>query len=156
MHGLSAQAFHWTSTGIFGMLLVLLVYLVLVFTKNAPPIDSIRHFADIMADRGGVILILTVMSLFFFEQSMRLFYVVIDLVSTKQLESQNAIALMAIQFASNSAFGMSFGALLTTMKANAPPASMNAADPAAPGAPAADIGAALPAPASPSPTAVKP
>jgi hypothetical protein len=136
MHGLSSQAFHWTYTGVFGMILVLVIYLVLSVTKTAPSIDTIRQFADIMSDRGGVILVLSLMSIFFFVQSMRLFYVLIDLISAKQLDVQNAVALMAIQFASNSAFGMAFGAMLKTMNGNAPPAPAGQSDaPAAAGAP---------------------
>lgn len=134
MHGLSSQAFHWTYTGVFGIVLVLIVYLVLALTKTAPTIDTIRQFADIMSDRGGVILVLAIMSMFFFVQSMRLFYVLIDLISTKQIDVQNGVALMAIQFASNSAFGMAFGAMLKTMNGNAPPAPAQpiAASPAGP------------------------
>jgi hypothetical protein len=121
MHGLSSQAFHWTYTGVFGMVLVLAVYLILVLTKTAPTIEVVRQFADIISDRGGVIIVLAIISMFFFEQSMRLFYVLIDLISTKQIDVQNGIALMAVQFASNSAFGMAFGAMLKTMNGNAPP-----------------------------------
>jgi len=144
MHGLSSQAFHWTYTGVGAIFLVLIVYLILALTKTAPTIDTIRQFADIISDRGGVILVLSLMSLFFFVQSMRLFYVLLDLIAHKELDVQNAVALMAIQFACNSAFGMSFGAMLKTMNGNAPPPPAAAAGQSPTPTPPADTGKAWP------------
>jgi hypothetical protein len=113
--------FHWTWTGLGALAIFLIVWMILFLTKRNPEMASVRIFMDMFSDRGPIIVILGAMSIYFFVSSMRLFYVAVDLMVQQKLDAQNAIVLMGIQFATGSAFGGAFGAMLTTMKANAPP-----------------------------------
>lgn len=115
--------YHWTVTGVSTFGILLLVWLILMLSRRAPEISTVRTFLDMVSDRGGVIVLLGGMSLYFFISAMRFFYVALDLMIEKKLDAQNAIVLMGIQFVTGTAFGGSFGAMLKTMNGNAPPPS---------------------------------
>jgi len=75
----------------------------------------LKQYLSAINDRGGNILVLSLMSAWFFAVSVRIFYYAFELLANKRLDPDNAILLMGVQFVSNSAFGMCFGALLKTM-----------------------------------------
>lgn len=96
-------------------ILVMGFWLVLIYIKREPHIDSIREFVNLLNTRGGNILILAAMSTGFFVAAMKLFYAMIDLAVSGKLSTDNAFPMMALQFVTSSAFGGAFGAMLTMM-----------------------------------------
>lgn len=96
-----------------GLFLLWLTYM--LRNKLFPGEESFSGFATVINSRGGNIVLLAVMSLFFFVHSMRLIYQLIDMAKDGKIDATNAIAMMGIQFVTGSAFGGSFGALLKTM-----------------------------------------
>lgn len=90
----------------------------LISLKLAEKMPSTQGWHDALASlnsRGGNILILSLFSVYFFHHAMTLFYHLLDMVQNNQLKPDNAFALMALQFASATAFGGFSGALLKTM-----------------------------------------
>ena len=118
---MNIEFFRWTWPALGEIAVFLLIWLVLIYTKRAPSVSSIREFVDIFSDRGGVIVMLGALSIYFFISAMRLFYVAITLMGDNKLDPQNSIILMGIQFVTGTAFGGSFGAMLKTMNGQAPP-----------------------------------
>jgi len=97
------------------LVVFVLVWLLLQLTGKGPKMQSMRDFVNLINTRGGNILLLAAFGWYFFNVSMRLFYHTIALMAAKQLDTQNAVALMALQFCTTSAFGGAFGAMLKTM-----------------------------------------
>jgi hypothetical protein len=93
----------------------------MLWYKLLPSINSFQTFADVINSRGGNIVLLSSMALYFFYHSIRIFYLLIDLSKPISPEGKayiaqdNAFALMGLQFVTSSAFGGAFGALLKTM-----------------------------------------
>jgi hypothetical protein len=96
-------------------LAIILVIALFQWYGKLPPMQDLRDLADMLNSRGGNIIILTIFSGLFFVQSMRLFYQLLDMVKNQTLSQDNSFALMGLQFATSSAFGMAFGSLLKTM-----------------------------------------
>jgi hypothetical protein len=94
---------------------VLGIGLLLIFLNKAPRISSIREFVNLLNSRGGNILALLILSIYFFSATMRLFYHALWMITSKQLDPQNAVLMMALQFCTATAFGASFGSMLKTM-----------------------------------------
>jgi hypothetical protein len=80
-----------------------------------PKADSIQSLLAALNSRGGNILILSAFSVYFFHHSIKLFYMLLDMVRQQQLTQDNAFALMGLQFVTSTAFGGFSGALLKTM-----------------------------------------
>lgn len=99
----------WIWLGVFAILAVM------QWNNKLPAPAAFHEFCDVLNGRGGNILILAVLSMYFFIQSMRLFYNLMDLSKGGFIQQDNAFALMGLQFATASAFGGAFGALLKTM-----------------------------------------
>lgn len=83
--------------------------------EKLPSTKSIQHFISIINSRGGNIAVLFGLSVYFFKWSMYIFFDLLSKISNGKIDASNAIALMAIQFATSSAFGGSMGAMLKTM-----------------------------------------
>ncbi len=114
-----------TQNWLTGMV-VLAVWAALQWTKKLPTIQSVHQFTETLNTRGGNILILTMLMLFFFHKSIWLFTLLMDLskpgVSGEPLIRQdNAFALMALQFVTASAFGGASAAMYKTMTSDSPP-----------------------------------
>jgi hypothetical protein len=97
------------------LLFIFATFVALAYLRRLPEPWVIKHYFSALNDRGGNILVLVLMSAWFFSVSVRIFYYAFELLSKKQLDPDNAILLMAVQFVTSSAFGGSFGALLKTM-----------------------------------------
>ena len=97
------------------LLFVFSTFVVLAYLRRLPEPWVIKHYLSAINDRGGNIVVLALLSAWFFSISVRIFYYSFELLSQKRLEPDNAILLMAVQFVTSSAFGSSFGALLKTM-----------------------------------------
>lgn len=96
------------------LFMLLLAGLFVYLTKRFEP-RAIRELVSIVNTKGGNILLLAVMSLIFFISSMTFFYYSLSLIVNKQITPDNAILLMGVQFATSSAFGGSFGALIAIL-----------------------------------------
>lgn len=99
-----------------GLVYISLVWLILVWNKRAPSAESFRSYVTIIDSRGGLIAILACGSVWTFSSAMRLFYHYTDLIAQNKIDEKSAIVMMAIQFATGSAFGGCFGAMLALMK----------------------------------------
>jgi hypothetical protein len=97
------------------LLFIFITFVVLAYLRRLPEPWVIKHYLSAINDRGGNIVVLALLSAWFFSISVRIFYYSFELLSQKRLEPDNAILLMAVQFVTSSAFGSSFGALLKTM-----------------------------------------
>jgi len=97
------------------LMVIFLTFVVLAVMRRLPEPWVIKHYVSALNDRGGNIVVLCMMSAWFFSVSVRIFYYAFQLLSEKKLDPDNAILLMAVQFVTSSAFGGSFGALLKTM-----------------------------------------
>lgn len=126
-------------------LALLLIWLLLQLSGKMPAVHSWHQFLESFNSRGGNILILGGLSMFFFVQSMRLFYQVIDMAKAGVIKQDNAFILMALQFTTSSAFGGAFGAMLKTMTSDSGVSRKTdgAVPPLIPPAPATNINATV-------------
>jgi len=118
-----------------------LLALGLLLSGRAPSVGSIRLFVNILDSRGGNILVYLGLTLVFFSAAMRIFYHALALIAAKELDTQNAVMMLALQFITGSCFGGAFSALLKTSTGtdnaratdrapNGPPAGASPAPPA--------------------------
>lgn len=108
----------WT---IFGAVMIVMLF-VLQWFGRLPKADAVHDGITLLNSKGGNIVVLTLMSMWFFAHSVKLFYYTLDQVQRGTLQENNAFALMGLQFVTSSAFGGAFGALLKTMTATDTPA----------------------------------
>lgn len=97
-----------------------LTLIVMRLTKNRLSTQAFQEVASAMNTKGGNVLVLAIMSLFFFVATMWLAFVVLQDIKAGTLREDNAIALMALQFCMNSAFSACLGAMLKTMTGESP------------------------------------
>jgi len=88
---------------------------VMQWYDKLPSPHTIQDLFTVLNSRSGNIVMLAVASVYFFTQSLRLFYVLMDYSRDGKIGQDNAFALMALQFVTSTAFGGAFGALLKTM-----------------------------------------
>lgn len=93
----------------------LVVLFVLAWRKQLPSIGAIQDIVNVLNTKGGNILLLAIMAMIFFKSTLHLAYTILDQIEAKTLREDNAIALMALQFCTTSAFGGAMGAMLTMM-----------------------------------------
>lgn len=86
----------------------------------APTVSNIQNVVTILNTKGGIILTLGAMSIFFFIITIWMFFIILQDLKAKTLTVDNAVALMAIQFCMNSAFSVCLGAMLKTMTGDPP------------------------------------
>lgn len=108
--GVTARLELWLPIAFFTIL-----WVVMQWHGKMPAADSIQKFVSVINSRGGNIIVLLGASIYFFKYSMYLFFDLITKIGNKTITPDNAIALMAIQFITTSAFGGAMGALLKTM-----------------------------------------
>jgi len=152
--GESLYTFNWLDYSLAAA--VIFAWLLLLYTRRAPSIDSIRQFVNLFNSRGGNIIVLLWCTLYSFRVAMRLFYHLIELIVAGKLDEKSGVVQVSIAFATATVFGMFAGALVKTMTGHEgeytspPPGSSdngNAATIAAPALAAPD--AAPPAPVAP-------
>lgn len=90
-----------------------------------PSTDSIQEFITMLNSRGGNILVLTCLSMYFFKYAVYLFFHLLQLTREGKITPDNAFALMAVQFLTTTAFGGFSGALLKTMTGESPAPARN-------------------------------
>jgi hypothetical protein len=109
------------------VLLGIISFLYLSTTDRLPPVESIRKLISTLDDRGGNILILGLLTSWFFIVTVKLFYHAISMISNGQIKADDAILLLALNTVSSGFAGTCFGALLKTMTGSqtVPPPSVN-------------------------------
>jgi len=105
--------FGWQELAIVGTLLVF--WLILRLTRSEPGVYSMKMFINLANSKGGNILVLLFLSVYFFRAAMNLFYHGLGLVEAGKFDSTNAVLMMALQFVTGVAFGGAFSAMLKTM-----------------------------------------
>lgn len=91
------------------------LYLVLALVNKLPAVESIRRLMSALDDRGGNIVVLVGMTVWFFAQAIYMFYFAINMIGSGKIDGKDAVLLMGLQFVTGVAFGGSFGALLKTL-----------------------------------------
>ena len=97
----------------FGVLFTTVITLMLL--DRLPSVQGFHSFLNSLNSRGGNIMLLFGAGMYFFARSMRVFYYLFEATRQGFIAQDNAFALMGLQFATSTAFGGAFGALLKTM-----------------------------------------
>lgn len=84
-------------------------------TNRLPDIQSIKDLVDALNSRGGNLLALLFLTVYFFRWSMRIIFHALEMLRTNQLKADNAVLILGLTFVTSSAFGGAFAALLKTM-----------------------------------------
>lgn len=106
------------------------VYVYLARRGLLPPVETIRKFTSMLDDRGGNILVLGLLTSWFFVVTVKLFYHTIGMISNGQIKPDDAIMLDALNTVSGTFAGTCFGALLKTLTGSTtvpPPSSASLA-----------------------------
>jgi hypothetical protein len=111
---LQMQLFQFAGAGIVAAGLFALIW-----SGRMPSIQRLIDCANILNSKGGNLLLLAMMSAWFFYEALHFSYHLIDLMISKQLTTDNAIALSMFSFVTGTAFGGAFGALLKAMSGEA-------------------------------------
>jgi hypothetical protein len=101
---------------------ILLIWMIMVFTNKLPSMASFKDFADTINSAGGHIIILSIFSGWFFVSAMRFFFHSFSL-PDEIITKHDALVMNAVSFLTGTAFGGAWGALIKTMsggKANGP------------------------------------
>jgi hypothetical protein len=108
------------------LMLFFAAVVVLALANKLPTVQGFSEFVHILNTPGGLILVLGVMTMVFFEAAIRMFYHCIYLVTQGKLDEKSAVLMMGIQFVTGAAFGGAAGVLYKTMdgssKSSPPPA----------------------------------
>lgn len=96
------------------------------FLKLWPQIDSLTRLVDMLNTKGGNIIILGGLAVYFYHDTMVAYWSVVNLVKEGTIAADNGIALNALAF-SATAFGGVSGALLKVMSGeeSKPPVGMS-------------------------------
>lgn len=101
-------------------LILLVAYGVFARYKLLPNIDSLQQFASMLNSKGGNILILGTMSLYFFVTGIRMTYWCLEQAVAGKLSADNAVMMMGLTFVTGSCFGGAFSAMLKVMSGDTP------------------------------------
>lgn len=96
-------------------LVALALFALFLWRDKLPSIAAVQQLVGIANGRGGNIVVLVGFSVWFFHTAMGFFYRTLEMIARKELDVQNAVLMMALQFVMGTAFGGAFAALLKTM-----------------------------------------
>lgn len=113
MHAVGAVLNQYATWLAVGALIGL--WAVMQWHRKLPTIDSLHALAEVVNSRGGNILVLIGLTVFFFMVSVKLFYKVIDFEVGGYIKQDDAFVLMALQFVMGTMTGGFSAALLKTM-----------------------------------------
>lgn len=107
-------------------LALFLMYGGMSWLKLWPQIDSLTRLVDMINTKGGNIIVLFGLSIYFYHDTMVAYWSVVELIRAGTIASDNGIALNALTF-STGAFGAVSGALLKVMSGeeSKPPVGMS-------------------------------
>ena|ERR1700690_3515576 len=97
-----------------GITLVVLIYSLFLYLGRLPSMESLQKFVTILDTKGGNILVLVLLALYFFHDATVMYYVLIDKIKDGTIATDNGIALNGLMFATGAFSGVS-GALLKVM-----------------------------------------
>jgi len=98
---------------------VLVLYSLFLYLDKLPQMDSIQRLATMLDSKGGNIIVLVGLALYFFHDAQVMYYVVIDKIKDGTITADNGIALNGLMFATGAFSGVS-GALLKVMSGSEP------------------------------------
>jgi hypothetical protein len=110
----------------FYIVLTIATFVYLARKGMLPSTESIRRLTSMLDDRGGNILVLMSMTIWFVAMTGKLFYYSFHEMESGVLKPDNAILLMALNTMSGTFAGTCFGALLKTMSGSMTVAPPNA------------------------------
>ena len=100
---------------------VLILYALFLYLGKLPPMESIQRLATMLDTKGGNIIVLVALALYFFHSANVFYYSVLDKIHDGTIASDNGIALNGLTFATG-AFSGIIGALLKVMSGTEAPA----------------------------------
>jgi hypothetical protein len=116
MHAFSAV----TRIDIWLAVVITLIVLLIWKTGLRFSVAGVQELVTVLNTKGGIIMVLGSLSLFFFIATIWVFYTILQDIKAGALREDNAVALLALQFCMNSAFSLCLGAMLKTMTGEAP------------------------------------
>lgn len=105
----------------FPILATLLVVVLLGAFKLWPSIDTLNALANLMNTKGGNILLLGFLSIFFFLIGIRFIYWTLERMIENKLTVDNAMIMLGVNFVTGTAFGGAFSSMLKTMTGESAP-----------------------------------
>jgi fumarate reductase subunit D len=93
---------------------VVILYCLFLYLGKLPSMESVQRLATLLDTKGGNIIVLTSLALYFFHDATVMYYVVIDKIKDGTITADNGIALNGLMFATGAFSGVS-GALLKVM-----------------------------------------
>lgn len=105
---------------VIGTVFLTVGFFVLLVLRRLPNVQNISACANILNSKGGNLMLLAGLSLWFFAIAMRYIYFLIAMMVHKELTVDNAVALSGFNFVTGTAFGGAFGALLKAMSGETP------------------------------------
>lgn len=87
----------------------------LLWANKMPSIQGVIDCANVLNSKGGNLLLLAIMSGWFFYEALKFAYHLLYMTSHSEITPDNAIALSMFSFVTGTAFGGAFGALLKGM-----------------------------------------
>lgn len=97
------------------ILTTVVIWAVLNYLNLLPDIASVQKLIGIMNDRGGNLVQLLFLTIYFFKWSVWFFIYSMNKVENGNLTKDDTIMIMAITFVTGTAFGGAWGAFLKTM-----------------------------------------
>lgn len=94
--------------------LALGLYSLLLHFGKLPSMEAVQKFVTMLDTKGGNILVLVALALYFFHDAQVMYYIVIDKIKDGTITADNGIALNGLMFATGAFSGVS-GALLKVM-----------------------------------------
>lgn len=106
--------YHYLAITVVIVLLSLFQYL-----GKLPSMDSLQKLTSLLDTKGGNIIVLTALALYFFHDAQIMYYIVLDKIKDGTITADNGIALNGLMFATG-AFSGVIGALLKVMSGTEP------------------------------------
>ena len=102
----------------------LILYFLFLYLGKLPSMESMQKFVTMLDTKGGNIMVLVLLALYFFHDAQVMYYIVIDKIKDGTLSTDNGIALNGLMFATGAFSGVS-GALLKVMSGADPKPGAN-------------------------------
>lgn len=107
-----------TQSNIVGLVFTLVIFFTIVlmqWNKKLPTIDSLNRLTSVLNARGGNILVLLILVVFFYASAMKFFYWTIERIMEGKLTADNALVATGVTFVTGTAFGMVLSPMLKAM-----------------------------------------
>ena len=118
-----APEFHfWAFTwqGYIGVGILLFVLLYMHAKGKGIDLDAVKDAVSFLNSKGGNILVLLALTVFFFKSAMEMYYRMIYMIASKAITPDNAVAINGWTFVTGVAFGGAFAALLKSLGGEEP------------------------------------